>query len=638
MCGIAGFVGAGDRADLRRMTDAVRHRGPDAEGAWFDQQHRVYLGHRRLSIIDITGGAQPMWTSDEQIGITFNGEIYNHIELRAELQDLGRVFQTDHSDTEVVLHAYAQWGDSFVERLNGMWAFAIYDRARRRLFVSRDRFGKKPLYYFHEGDTFAFASELPALREHPKCPREISSLSLKKYFAYCYIPAPRSIYERVWKLPGGHSLSYDFSSGELKTWRYWQFVIEPDPAASAPPSDGALILPQSAASSRANWAVEPYLEQIRDILDRATKRRLMSDVPLGIFLSGGIDSSAIATLAAKHVRRGQLNTFSIGFTDPTFDESEYARLIARRIESQHHHDTLELDEAAALAPELVSRLDEPLGDGSLLPTYLLSKFTRQHVTVALGGDGGDELFAGYDPFRALKKAEHYAKLVPRPIHAGIRYLAARLPVSHANISWDFKIKRTLMGLSYDPRLWNGVWMSALEPREINDLFAEPTDPEEIYSEAIETWDRCKQPDLVDRALQFWTDIYLQDGILAKVDRASMQCSLEARSPFLDIEFVNLARRIPWQLKLHNGQTKWILKQALEPLLPREIVHRPKKGFGMPIGRWLREGRFDFNHKIARPHLHTDFAGRKVLAHLANRSDERLFLWSYWVLGKWLEHA
>jgi len=256
----------------------------------------------------------------------------------------------------------------------------------------------------------------------------------------------------------------------------------------------------------------------------------------------------------------------------------------------------------------------------------------------LSGEGADELFAGYDPFRALKKAEQYAKLVPRPVHAGIRHLAARLPVSHANISWDFKIKRTLMGLSYDPRLWNGVWMSALEPREINELFAEPSDPEEIYSEAIETWDRCKQPDLVDRALQFWTDIYLQDGILAKVDRASMQCSLEARSPFLDIEFVDLARRIPWQLKLHNGQTKWILKQALEPLLPREIVHRPKKGFGMPIGRWLREGRFDFNHTVARPHLHTDFAGRKVLAHMANRSDERLFLWSYWVLCEWLRHA
>jgi asparagine synthase (glutamine-hydrolysing) len=635
MCGIAGFVGAGDRVDLRRMTDAVRHRGPDAEGHSVDEHRRVYLGHRRLSIIDLSGGVQPMWTTDGQIGVVFNGEIYNHAELRAELQAAGRVFQTDHSDTEVLLHAYTQWGDSFVEKLNGMWAFVLYDRPRQRLFASRDRFGKKPFYYFHEGDTFGFASELPALRQHPRCPREISRLSLKKYFAHCYIPAPRSIYERVWKLPGGHSLSYYLESGELRTWRYWQYRLEPDEALLRDPSQSETLLHchDRFGSDRGNLG-----DAIVRVLDRSVKRRLMSDVPLGIFLSGGIDSSAIATLAAEHVRRGHLNTFSIGFTDPTFDESSYARSIARDIESKHHHDTLDLDEAAALAPELVARLDEPLGDGSLLPTYLLSKFTRQHVTVALSGDGGDELFAGYDPFRALKKAETYAKLVPAPVHAGIRFLAARLPVSHANISWDFKIKRTLMGLSYDPRFWNGVWMSALEPRELADLFAEPTDPEEIYSEAIEAWDRCAQPDLIDRALQFWTDLYLQDGILAKVDRASMQCSLEARSPFLDIEFVDVARRIPWQLKLHNGQTKWILKQALEPLLPREIVHRPKKGFGMPIGRWLREGRFDFNHTVARPHLQTDFAGRKVLAHLANRSDERLFLWSYWVLCEWLQRA
>jgi asparagine synthase (glutamine-hydrolysing) len=635
MCGIAGFVGAGESADLQRMTDAIRHRGPDAEGHWIDRERRVFLGHRRLSIVDLAGGVQPMWTADGQVGVIFNGEIYNHAELRTELQAAGRVFQTDHSDTEVLLHGHVHWGDSFVEKLNGMWAFALYDRARQRLFVSRDRFGKKPFYYFHEGGTFGFASELPALRQHPRCPREISRLSLKKYFAHCYIPAPRSIYERVWKLPGGHSLSYDIGSGELKTWRYWQYKLEPDEALLRDPSNSQTLLyyHDRFGSDRGNLG-----DAIVRILDRSVKRRLMSDVPLGVFLSGGIDSSAIATLAAEHVQRGHLNTFSIGFTDPTFDESSYAKQVAHDIESHHHHDRLDLDEAAGLAPEIVSRLDEPLGDSSLLPTYLLSKFTRQHVTVALGGDGGDELFAGYDPFRALKKAETYAKLVPRPIHAGIRFLAARLPVSHANISWDFKIKRTLMGLSYDPRLWNGVWMSALEPRELTDLFAEKTDPEEIYSEAIETWDRCAQPDLVDRALQFWTDIYLQDGILAKIDRASMQCSLEARSPFLDIEFVDLARRIPWQLKLHNGQTKWILKQALEPLLPREIVHRPKKGFGMPIGRWLREGRFDFNHVVARPHLQTDFAGRKVLAHLANRADERLFLWSYWVLCEWLRHA
>ena len=622
MCGIAGFVGLGDLGILRRMTAAIAHRGPDADGHWAEESAGVFLGHRRLSIVDLSGGAQPMWTRDGQLGVTFNGEIYNHAELRAELKARGSVFTTDHSDTEVLLHGYREWGESFTARLNGMWAFVIYDRAKQRLFGSRDRFGKKPLYYFKEGETFAFASELPALLQHPNCPRDLSPLSLKKYFAYCYIPAPRSIYERVWKLPGGHSFTIDLASRELKTWRWWEFVIETSAAAAAGVNDPGYN--------------DSLCEEIRATLERAVQRRLMSDVPLGVFLSGGIDSSAIAALAAKHVPAGQLNTFSIGFNEPSFDESSYAQFVAEKLGTRHRNETLDLDKSVAILPEIVARLDEPLGDGSLLPTYLLSRFTRQHVTVALGGDGGDELFAGYDPFRALRAAELYSRLVPRPLHHAIRLVAARLPVSHENVSFDFKIKRTLMGLSYPPKLWNAVWMGAVEPRDLAQLFREPCDEEEVYSEAIEAWDRCAQPNLVDRALQFFTNLYLQDGILAKVDRASMLCSLEARSPFLDIEVVDLARRIPWQLKLRGGQTKWILKRALAPLLPREIIDRKKKGFGMPIGRWLREGKFEFDHARTFPHLDVAFAERQHAAHMSGARDERLFLWSYWLLSQWMK--
>jgi len=633
MCGIAGFSGFGDRDVLQRMTDAIRYRGPDAEGHWVDGDAGIFLGHRRLAIVDLSGGAQPMWTADGEIGVVFNGEIYNHAELRAELKAQGCQFVTDHSDTEVLLHGYRQWGDGFVERLNGMWAFVIYDRAKKRLFGSRDRFGKKPLYYFHEGSTFAWASELPALLQHPRCPRELSVLSLKKYFAYAYVPAPRSIYERVWKLPGGHSFSYNLTDRKLNTWRYWEYVLEPDQAMLHDPASSETL----AACHDRYGAEHGNLEDaLRRVLERAVKRRLMSDVPLGVFLSGGIDSSAVAAFAAQHVPAGQLNTFSIGFNEPSFDESSYARQVARDLGTKHHEDILDLDKSVALLPEIIGKLDEPLGDGSLLPTYLLSRFTRQHVTVALGGDGGDELFAGYDPFRALEKAALYAKLVPRPIHEAIRLVAARLPVSHQNLSLDFKIKRTLMGLSYRPQLWNAVWMSALAPRDLAQLFREPCDEEEIYSEAIEAWDRCAQPNLVDRALQFWTNLYLQDGILAKVDRASMMNSLEARSPFLDLEVADLARRIPWQLKLHKGQTKYILKKALAPVLPKEIIERKKKGFGMPIGRWLREGRFEFDHARTFPHLNIAFAEQKHAAHMAGRADERLFLWSYWLLGKWIK--
>ncbi len=634
MCGIAGFAGQGDRGVLQRMTDAIAHRGPDAEGHWVEESAGVFLGHRRLSIVDLDGGAQPMWTADQQVGVIFNGEIYNHAELRAELKARGCQFVTDHSDTEVLLHGYREWGDAFVERLNGMWAFVLYDRTRRRLFGSRDRFGKKPLYYFHEGGTFGWASELPALLQHQRCPRDVSALSLKKYFAYAYIPAPRSVYERVWKLPGGHSFSYDLTRRELKTWRYWEFVIEPNRTLGGTRSCASQT-DQGRAGARPS-ELDDLCEEIRATLERAVQRRLMSDVPLGVFLSGGIDSSAIAALAAKHVSAGQLNTFAIGFNEPSFDESTHARFVAERLGTRHREEILDLDKSVALLPEIIGKLDEPLGDGSLLPTYLLSRFTRQHVTVALGGDGGDELFAGYDPFKALQKAALYAKLVPHPVHEAIRLVAARLPVSHQNLSLDFKIKRTLMGLSYPPSLWNAVWMSALEPRDLAQLFREPLDEEELYSEAIAAWDHCAQPNLIDRALQFWTNLYLQDGILAKVDRASMMCSLEARSPFLDLEVVDLARRIPWQLKLRDGQTKWILKKALEPVLPPEIISRKKKGFGMPIGRWLREGRFEFDHARTFPHLNVAFAEQKHAAHMAGRTDERLFLWSYWLLGQWMK--
>ena len=418
----------------------------------------------------------------------------------------------------------------------------------------------------------------------------------------------------MWKLPGGHSFTLELASGKLNVSRWWKFVIEP-----TAPADHELLC-----------------EEIRATLDRAVQRRLMSDVPLGVFLSGGIDSSAIAALAAKHVPAGKLNTFSIGFNEPSFDESSYARLVAKNLGTNHREEILDLDQSTALVADIAARLDEPLGDGSLLPTFLLSRFTRQHVTVALGGDGGDELFAGYDPFRALKKAELYAKLVPKPIHAGIRHLAARLPVSHQNISLDFKIKRTLMGLSYPPALWNAVWMSALEPRDIDALFHEPTPVEDLYSEAIEAWDHCAQPNIVDRALQFWTNLYLQDGILAKVDRASMLNSLEVRSPFLDLEVVNLARRIPWPLKLRGGTTKWILKKALAPLLPAEIIDRPKKGFGMPIGRWLAEGKFPIDPAKTAPLLNADFISKKWTEHREHRADHRLFLWSYWLFARWQE--
>lgn len=606
MCGIAGFLGAGERGDLERMTARIAHRGPDADG--FFCEGPVHLGHRRLSIIDLACGAQPMRTTDGRLTIVFNGEIYNHADLRKELQARGCVFQTDHSDTEVLLHGFREWGPGFVERLNGMWAFAIWDAETKRLFLSRDRFGKKPLYWFFRNGTFGFASELTALLEHPSAPRSVSPRAIQKLFAYALIPAPLSIVEGTWKLPAGHNLLVSEGSDPQVT-RYWRYVLEPDPALESRPE-------------------AELAEALRACLDGAVQRRLMADVPLGVFLSGGIDSTAVAALAARHVGTGKLQTFSIGFTEPSFDESPHARRAAEFLGTRHELEILDLDKAVDVLPEIFDKLDEPQGDNSLLPTWLLSRFTRRHVTVALGGDGGDELFAGYDTFRGLGQAAAYDRLVPRPLHQALRALANRLPVSHANLSFDFKIKRGLRGASYPAKVWNPVWLGALEPHEIARLTGQPAPLEDLYSEAIETWDSCPQQNLLDRTLQFYTEIYLQDGILAKVDRASMMHGLEARSPFLDLEVANFARRLPGTFKLRDGTTKYLLKKALEPLLPHDIIYRKKKGFGTPVGAWFRTGRL-------APRPDGKFLAEKLAAHRAGRADERLYLWCQLCLGEWL---
>lgn len=606
MCGIAGFVGAGDGAVLRRMADRLDHRGPDAEGFFEKPESGVFLGHRRLSIIDLAGGAQPMATPDGKSVIVFNGEIYNHAELRRELIAKGHAFATDHSDTEVLLHGWREWGPAMLERLNGMWAFAILDLRVRRIFIARDRFGKKPLYWFHRNGAFGFASELTALLEHPLAPRNESEIARVKFLAHALIPAPHTAIDGIFKLPAGHHLTLELDGSPPSIRRWWRYTLEP---VSNPKPEPALV------------------EELLEILARATARRLVADVPLGVFLSGGLDSSTIAALSVLGLSGRALETFTIGFREPSFDESSFAAQVADFLKTSHHADTLSLDGALSALPRILDRLDEPQGDSSLLPTWLLCRFARTKVTVALSGDGGDELFAGYDPFRALRMSSLYEKAVPRPIHKALRLLAARLPVSHKNISLDFKIKRTLRGLDHAPRLWNPVWLGALEPGDLSRLTGSRFSIEEIYSEAIESWETCAATDPVDRTLQFYTEIYLQDGILAKADRASMMNSLEVRSPFLDIEVADFARRLPHRFKLRGKTTKYLLKRAAEKLLPAAIVHRRKKGFGTPVGAWLRTGRLSPEpaNPLLREHLES---------HLAGRSDERLHLWCEYVWQQW----
>lgn len=572
MCGIAGFIGTGTAADLKAMADAILHRGPDGEGYFADQHLPVFLASRRLAVVDLAGGAQPMWDSAGDICVVFNGEIYNHRALRAELEALGHRFLSDHSDTEVLIYGYKAWGEGLFVRLNGMFGLAIYDRHRKTVVLARDRFGEKPLFYGTKPGALAFASEITSLRKHPAY-RAASpdKLSLMKFFAHGFFPGERTPYEHIVKLPAGHMMIVNAATGAREIKCYWTFGIDP----------------HTPSGTEDDWAAELELR-----LRKAVSLRLESDVPLGIFLSGGVDSSAVLSFASDARPAASIETFSIGFREKSYDESAYAARVAGLIGSNHRLEICDLDAAQATLPALLAGMDEPLGDPSLLPTSLLCAFARRHVTVALSGDGGDELFAGYDPFKMIQRAELYDRFMPRPVHQAVRMMAARLPLSDTNMSLDFVLNRGLMGLKRRPALRNAVWLAPLLPDEIADLFATPIGEEELYSEVIAAWDASRATNAVDRAMEFYTRFYLTDDILVKTDRASMRVSLEARAPFLDNDLVDYVRRLPWQVKLRGNvaggyTTKSILKKALARRLPPDILTRKKRGFGIPLSSWLR---------------------------------------------------
>lgn len=605
MCGIAGFAGPGERHILTRMTDSLVHRGPDDSGIYHHEAAKVFLGHRRLSIVDIDGGHQPMCNEDGSIQVIFNGEIYNHCELRAELIAKGHVFHTDHSDTEVLVHGYEEWGDGLPIRLNGMFAFAIFDSKKETLFLARDRFGEKPLFFCAQPGQFAFASELKSLLQHPDVPLKISKVSMAKLFALGFIPAPSTIIESVSKLEPGHHLLFNIQTSLCQISSYWEFKI---------PSDLPVALPR------------PELEQqLRELVKQAVGRRLMSDVPLGVFLSGGIDSSIILSAMAEQCSPSDIHTFTIGFKERSFDESDYARLVARHFGVKHYEERLDLDTARNLLEPVLDGLDEPLGDPSILPTYLLARFAREHVKVALGGDGGDELFAGYDPFRALRPAELYSKLIPDCLHRAGRRAVEALRPSDRNMGLEFRLKRTLRGLSYPKPLWNPVWLGPLDPESLSQLFGEVINIDDTYREVKEVWDRPGSDALIDRTLGFYTRLYLPNDILTKVDRASMMVSLEARAPFLDNDLVDFAANLPASYKLHGQTTKFLLKSAFKDKLPEAIINRPKKGFGIPLAAWLRELN-DSSFIDSLPYVDHQWLKARWREHQEGLADHRQLLW------------
>lgn len=614
MCGIAGFVGRNNDIILHAMADAISHRGPDGEGYYFCPVNGINFAHRRLSITDIAGGHQPMWNEDDSVGIVFNGEIYNHMELRNELLSKGHVFKSDHSDTEVLIHGYEEWGADLLIRLNGMFAFCIYDQKKKCLFFARDRFGKKPLYYTLYDQKLVFSSELKSLLAHPEIKREIDPVSLQKYFGYGFIPAPYTLYRNVNKLPGGHYMFYDLTTATAKITSYWQFRVNPD-------------------SNYAKSSEEDLAAELRNLLTAAVKRRMVSDVPVGVFLSGGIDSSTILACASQIEATNRIKTFSIGFHEKEYDESDIARNIAHHFGSDHTEEIFGIDSAKEVSSKVLHMLDEPMGDSSILPTYLLSRFAKQSVTVALGGDGGDELFAGYAPFRALNAAQLYTDMIPSGIRKFILSQVNRLPASEGYLSLDFKLKRTLQGLEYPSKVWNPMWLSPLKPDEIADLTNTPVEWEELYDDAIKAWDSSDAGDLIGKTSEFYGRFYLQDGVLSKVDRASMMVGLEVRAPFLDNHVVEFAQRLPSSFKYRNGTTKYLLKKAMTGTLPDSLLYRQKKGFGIPLTSWLKTWSID---EASLGKCNDAFVKKMYDEHRLGSRDNRLFLWNWIVLTNHLK--
>jgi asparagine synthase (glutamine-hydrolysing) len=651
MCGIAGIIGSArvDEQSVVRMIRPLAHRGPDDEGIWFDPDARVGLGHRRLSIVDLSpAGHQPMHSADGRYVLTFNGEIYNHPELRRALEAEGAVPEggwRGHSDTEVFLQGISTWGlTETLKRSAGMFAFGLWDRQRRELSLVRDRFGEKPLYYGWAGRDFLFGSELKALTSHPRFAGAIDRRALRLFAARTYIPAPLSIYERVFKLPpaciltiGAEAAARPLSNppGEgrgngFRLERYWSYREAMQRGLQQPIEDEG-----------------EALVELERALASAIQGQSMADVPVGAFLSGGIDSSTICALYQKYSSI-PVRTFSIGFEEAGFNEAEDAKRVATHLGTVHHERYVTVSEAREVIPSLPAMYDEPFADSSQIPTHLVSRFAREQVTVALTGDGGDELFAGYNRHFAAPRFWQQLQKVPHPLRAATGSPLSRIPSQF----WS-GLAGILPG-RHQPHL-GGKLQKALRVAASAGSF------DQVYCSFLDEWSHERSPviggedadmgfdlevgaNAPDAVRMMYCDAvsYLPDDILAKVDRASMAVSLETRVPFLDHRVAELAARIPLDLKVRGGRGKHILRKLLYGLVPRELVERPKAGFAVPVGEWIKGSLRPWAEDLLDPAairaeglLDPDIVQRRWRDHLSGRRDSTPALWAMLMFQAWL---
>jgi asparagine synthase (glutamine-hydrolysing) len=625
MCGIAGFAGqtlrgaAHEREHahlLDRMCRIIKHRGPDDQGMMV--RGAIALGMRRLSIIDLAGGHQPISNETGDVTVVFNGEIYNYRDLQRELEARGHQFQT-HSDTETIVHAYEEYGPACVEHFRGMFALALWDEKKRSLFLARDRAGKKPLYYtLTKQGTLVFGSELKSLLQHPEVTREVNAVALDAYFTLGYVPDPLSIYQGIYKLAPGHYLC--FADGAIKIKQYWDFSYDAEDV-----------------TRRAGATAENYLEELRALLDEAVRVRLVSDVPLGAFLSGGIDSSAVVGLMARNMSQ-PVKTFSIGFHEDSFNELKYARIAARHFGTEHQEFIVTPD-ICDIVDELAWHFDEPFADSSAIPTYMVSKLARAHVTVILSGDGGDELFAGYTRYVTDRRRGQFA-LLPRLVRQQLMQpISQRLP--HG--AWG---RNYLYNVALDPleRYLDSVSVfTSLNKHSLYtvDFQAQLRAGDSSYPSFQDYAARIGSNHPLDALLYIDSKTYLPGDILTKVDRMSMAASLEARAPLLDHKLIEFVTRIPAGLKMKGSETKHIFKQAIADFVPPEILHRPKQGFGVPIQQWINQqlrGRIRETLTGARAQsrglVEARYVNLLLDEHERNRRDHSTQLWALFMLELW----
>ncbi len=632
MCGICGIfnlalepVAYRERIDL--MSARLAHRGPDSHGK-FELPH-LALAIRRLSIIDLQTGDQPLSNEAGDVTLVFNGEIYNFRELRTRLLDQGHRFKT-RSDGEVIAHLYEEQGLDFVRELNGMFALALWDDRSRRLVLARDRAGEKPLHYWRRGATLVFASEIKALLEYPEIGRAFDSEALSQYFFYGYFPAPRSVFAEIKKLPAAHRMIVE--GGQVRMEPFWRLED--------------YLRPPAGSRVRRTEKVS-LVKELREHVREAAVSRLVSDVPLGVFLSGGVDSSTLVALMSE-LTPGNVNTFSVAFPEKTFNEEPYASLVARRFHTRHHPlaaDERSMREALSI---LADHLDEPLADPALLPTFLLSRFARRYIKVALSGEGSDELFGGYPTYLGARLAEYYLRL-PRLLRRQFfERLQRFFPVSSTAVPMGLFVRRFLAHAEEEPAVRHQIWFGMFSPDELDQLFSPElkrpgTAGREVFSPLVRVLEGAHFEETLAEMLYLDFTLYLEDNLLVKIDRASMACSLELRTPYLDHRLVEFAAGLPAALKVRHFRLKYIFKEAVEKWLPHKIVHRQKRGFSVPVSRWMREELRPLvdetleAKKLKRDGLfNVTFVRRLLEKHWAGGADHRRALWALFSFQLWYD--